>query len=320
MLPAIESGDWLLVDPTVGRWPRRGSVVVFREPGTGELAIKRVAARPGDWVPFADGWLQLGDDEAWLLGDADDEALAAGRATAQPVDSRRYGPVAVDALVGRAWFRYWPCRRIGRIGPRRPTARARPRAAGSGCESVAAPSDRRPGTGPPGRRAGRWADSRRIGRWTTSADARRLRPRRTLAGRARSWDYHADARGRDGPPWAMTEMIAAEPGLAGGSSSGRRRRPAAALADAFAGRGGAGEPVVVTGCGTSEHAALATAAILRDAWRRPGSRARAGRRTGVRAGAGSATGGLVIGVSHEGGTTATIAALAAARAPGRGPR
>src|SRR3954467_11710791 len=77
MLPAIESGDWLLVDPTVARWPRRGSVVVFREPGSGLLAIKRVVARPGDWVRFADGWLRMGDDEAWLLGDAPDEALAA---------------------------------------------------------------------------------------------------------------------------------------------------------------------------------------------------------------------------------------------------
>ena len=44
MLPAIESGDWLLVDPTVAAWPRRGTPVVFREPGTGDLAIKRVAA------------------------------------------------------------------------------------------------------------------------------------------------------------------------------------------------------------------------------------------------------------------------------------
>ncbi len=116
MRPAIEPGDWLLVDPTTTRWPRRGCVVVFREPFTGILAIKRVAARPGDWVPFADGWLQLGDDEAWLLGDASDEALeAAGHGGA--IDSRRYGPVPVEALAGRAWFRYGPARRVGRIGP-----------------------------------------------------------------------------------------------------------------------------------------------------------------------------------------------------------
>jgi signal peptidase I len=116
MLPAIAPGDWLLVDPTVRRWPRRGTVVVFREPLTGVLAIKRVAARPGDWVPFADGWLQLGEDEAWLIGDATDDSLA-GTGMGTALDSRRYGPVPVSALVGRAWFRYGPLRRIGLIAP-----------------------------------------------------------------------------------------------------------------------------------------------------------------------------------------------------------
>ena len=114
MTPSIEAGDWLLVDPTVGRWPRRGTVVVFREPGSDDLAIKRVAARPGDWIPFAGAWLRLADDEAWLLSDADDAFLAeAGHGRA--VDSRAYGPVTVDALVGRAWLRYWPVRRLGRL-------------------------------------------------------------------------------------------------------------------------------------------------------------------------------------------------------------
>jgi signal peptidase I len=115
MRPAIEPGDWLLVDPTVARWPRRGSVVVFREPDSDELAIKRVAARPGDRVPYAEGYLILGADEAWLLSDAPDaELMAAG--LGEPVDSRRYGPVPVELLVGRAWFRYWPFRRIGLVG------------------------------------------------------------------------------------------------------------------------------------------------------------------------------------------------------------
>ena len=117
MRPAIEPGDWLLVDPTVARWPRRGSVVVFREPDSGELAIKRVAGTPGDRVPFADGYLILGTDEAWLLSDASDAELeAAGHG--RPVDSRRYGPVPVELLAGRAWFRYAPLRRIGRIAAR----------------------------------------------------------------------------------------------------------------------------------------------------------------------------------------------------------
>jgi signal peptidase I len=114
MRPAIESGDWLLVDPTVRRWPRRGSVVVFREPESGVLAIKRVAGTPGDVISGVrvtdpdtgaevEVTIRLIPDEAWLLGD--DPAVS--------VDSRRYGPVALDRLVGRAWFRYAPLRRIG---------------------------------------------------------------------------------------------------------------------------------------------------------------------------------------------------------------
>ena len=119
MSPAIMPGDWLIVDPTIGHWPRRGSVVVFREPDSDELAIKRVAAGPGDRVPYAEGYLILASDEAWLLSDAPDgELMAAG--LGQPIDSRRYGPVPVGQLVGRAWFRYGPASRIGLIA--RPAA------------------------------------------------------------------------------------------------------------------------------------------------------------------------------------------------------
>jgi len=121
MHPAIEPGDWLLVDPTVTRWPRRGSVVVFREPDSDDLAIKRVAARPGDRVRYAEGYLILGADEAWLLSDANEaELLASGQG--EPVDSRRYGPVPVELLIGRAWFRHAPARRIGLISRRRSAA------------------------------------------------------------------------------------------------------------------------------------------------------------------------------------------------------
>lgn len=97
MAPALLPGDWLLLDPTSGRWPRPGSIVVVREPGTGVLAIKRVAARGrrGGLEPR----------EAWLLGDASTGSF----------DSRTYGPLDADALVARAWFRYGPPRRIGRL-------------------------------------------------------------------------------------------------------------------------------------------------------------------------------------------------------------
>lgn len=106
MAPAVESGDWLLVDPTGTRWPRVGTVVVFREPDSDLLAIKRVVATGGAHVVVPEGVLHLEPGEAWLVGDAADRS----------VDSRRYGPVTVDRYVARAWFRYAPVRRIGRIG------------------------------------------------------------------------------------------------------------------------------------------------------------------------------------------------------------
>jgi signal peptidase I len=118
MEPTIREGDWLLVDPTTTRWPRRGSIVAFHEPDTGALAVKRVAGTPGDRVPFRDGYLELADDEAWLVADAD-PATAAAAGHGEPIDSNRFGPVPVELLVGRVWFRYAP---LGRVGPvrRRP--------------------------------------------------------------------------------------------------------------------------------------------------------------------------------------------------------
>ena len=104
MEPALEPGDWLLVDPTVARWPRRGSIVIAREPGSDLLVAKRLVGRPGDEVATELGPYRLATGEAWLVGDA-----------AGSHDSRHYGPVALERLVARAWFRYGPVRKIGRL-------------------------------------------------------------------------------------------------------------------------------------------------------------------------------------------------------------
>jgi len=115
MEPTISQGDWLLVDPTTDRWPRRDTIVAFLEPDSGALAIKRVAGTPGDRVPFRDGYLELADDEAWLLADATPDATAE-MGLGPPIDSRSFGPVPVALLVGRVWFRYAPLRRMGVLG------------------------------------------------------------------------------------------------------------------------------------------------------------------------------------------------------------
>ncbi|MGH2476256.1 MAG: hypothetical protein ACRDIL_13430, partial [Candidatus Limnocylindrales bacterium] len=123
----------------------------------------------------------------------------------------------------------------------------------------------------------------------------------------------------------MTEMIEAEPALATRVLD-RNSAPgsgAAELARAIRAAIRTGDPLVLTGCGTSEHAALGAAEILREAVRASEVRApgHTTRREPTVAQAfelalDPPSSGLVIGISHEGGTTATNAALEAAEAAG----
>lgn len=118
------------------------------------------------------------------------------------------------------------------------------------------------------------------------------------------------------PPYVMTNMIAAEPAFAE-RLAGRLVQSAALdeLVGALRAAADAGRPIVITGCGTSEHAAMAMAMILDEALDRPLSR-------GVQAVQALESlraplaDGLLLGVSHEGGTWATNAALRAARDAG----
>ena len=132
---------------------------------------------------------------------------------------------------------------------------------------------------------------------------------------------------RPGSPYHMTEMIQAEPALArrildrlGETGSAAERLATAVRATASARR-----PVIVVGCGTSEHGALAVADILREASRvagLPSGLGEGGSPVAVQAFEGSlettlgGPGALVIGVSHEGGTWATNRALGSARDAG----
>jgi fructoselysine-6-P-deglycase FrlB-like protein len=125
----------------------------------------------------------------------------------------------------------------------------------------------------------------------------------------------------------MTEMIEAEPALAArilerlAATDGA----AAGLADQIRTAGLTGRPILVTGCGTSENAAMSVVEILREALRAsglPGSAGRAGTPVAVQAFEAAVEGdlagpaGLVIGVSHEGATVATNRALERACAAG----
>jgi fructoselysine-6-P-deglycase FrlB-like protein len=120
---------------------------------------------------------------------------------------------------------------------------------------------------------------------------------------------------RDAPPWVMEEMIFAQSRLAA-PILGADRPEVTRLRDAVAMAAAAGEPVVVTGCGTSEHAAVVVAELLTDSFRRAGLTARAEARQALDAALDPRVGGVCIAISHDGGTRATKLALEAARESG----
>lgn len=95
MAPALHPGDWLLVDPLAYRdaGPAVGDIVVAPDPREpARLVVKRV----GDVT---------GDGSLELRGDSPDAST----------DSRAFGPLPASAVTGRAWARYWPLGRIGRL-------------------------------------------------------------------------------------------------------------------------------------------------------------------------------------------------------------
>ncbi|KGN31652.1 signal peptidase I [Knoellia sinensis KCTC 19936] len=118
MSPALEVGDRVVVDKVTLRFdsPRAGELVVFREPDGGELVVKRVVALGGQTVGLEDAVLMVdgvarheaGIDlsriDSTYFGPVTvpaDSVFVLGDNRADSIDSRSYGSIAVDALVGR---------------------------------------------------------------------------------------------------------------------------------------------------------------------------------------------------------------------------
>lgn len=139
MEPNFYDHEYLIIDEISYRLrePRRGEIVVFRYPkDPTQFFIKRVIGLPGETVRVQAGkvlvvnsdhpegilldepYLEhaetnlegdpvaLGDEEYYLLGDNRDSSL----------DSRRFGSVSRELIVGRAWLRGWPIDRIMHFG------------------------------------------------------------------------------------------------------------------------------------------------------------------------------------------------------------
>jgi len=102
MVPTFQSGDYLIIDEITYqlRKPERGEVIVFRYPkNPSQFFIKRVAGLPGETI----GGIVLAQDEYYVLGDN----------TPASSDSRYWGPVKSNLIVGRTILRLWPISSLG---------------------------------------------------------------------------------------------------------------------------------------------------------------------------------------------------------------
>jgi|SRR3989344_1268873 len=129
MYPTFDNGDYLIVDELSYRFkgPERGSVLVFRYPkDPSKSFIKRVVGLPGELVALEDGGivitssehpqglaleepyvkLKKGDKLSYALGQGEYYVLGDNRA--QSADSRLWGPVPEDNIIGRPIIRLLP--------------------------------------------------------------------------------------------------------------------------------------------------------------------------------------------------------------------
>jgi signal peptidase I len=125
MLPTYAAGDVVLASqrpPNLADL-HRGDLVTFRSPEDGHSALKRVIGLPGDTLVILDSELYV--NHRHVAEPYVDHALidayysrtyrvpagtvfVLGDNRGNSVDSRDYGPVPADALLGRALFRVWP--------------------------------------------------------------------------------------------------------------------------------------------------------------------------------------------------------------------
>lgn len=101
MVPTFENGDYLIVDEFSYHFgnPQKGDVIIFKWPkDTTKYFIKRVIGLPGDTV---DGTV-LSKDQYFVEGDNRNASS----------DSRSWGPVTRNLIVGRPLIRLLPLKEL----------------------------------------------------------------------------------------------------------------------------------------------------------------------------------------------------------------
>ena len=130
MEPTLHSDQRLVVEKVSYRFhgPRRGDIVVLKSPQSSELLIKRVIGLPGETVEIGQGRVYINGQE---LAEPYLERLVGGNwgpIIIPPLhvfvlgdnrsfsnDSRAFGMVPIENVVGRAWVSYWPLGEVGAV-------------------------------------------------------------------------------------------------------------------------------------------------------------------------------------------------------------
>jgi len=105
MEPTFQNGNYLIVDEISYhlRAPKKNEVVIFRYPkDPSKFFIKRIIGLPGESVTENGKTTFLDNDEYFVMGDNRDASS----------DSRIWGPVKEDLIIGRAFIRLWPLNEI----------------------------------------------------------------------------------------------------------------------------------------------------------------------------------------------------------------
>ena len=129
MEPNLHTDQRLVVEKVSYRLhsPHRGDVVVLRLPERGpELLIKRVIALPGETIDIQGGSVYIDGqplDEPYLKRKTagtfplttvpDGHVFVMGDNRGASNDSRVFGAIPLDRIVGRAWISYWPLEALG---------------------------------------------------------------------------------------------------------------------------------------------------------------------------------------------------------------
>mgnify|MGYP001591395784 CR=1 FL=1 len=132
MVPNFQHGEYLIIDEFSYhfRKPERGEVVVFRYPRQpSQFFIKRIIGLPGDKIEIKNGSVRLNEsafnetylspslatapDASTILGV--DEYFVLGDNREASSDSRAWGNLKENFIVGKTLLRLWPLTRIGTL-------------------------------------------------------------------------------------------------------------------------------------------------------------------------------------------------------------